>query len=207
MANNLRISSPPCMDWIDKYSYRRRVELCGSLLAPAQLTFIAPTRRLPGFWKQQCPPGYARASHILFLKTDDDAEGKADAVLAQINAGTVSFENAALQFSVCPTREQLPPGDLGTFASLSNMREVDEMRSFEGTMLLPYEGLDTNAFDDAVFAAPLNTPQKVASQWGWHIILVRERGDGPRAMTAPETPPVSLDELKVKPSDDAGKSM
>ena len=62
------------------------------------------------------------------------------------------------------------------------MSKVDEMRTFEGTLALPYEGLDTNSFDDAVWSAPLGQPQKAESQWGFHLILVKERGAGPRAI-------------------------
>jgi hypothetical protein len=93
--------------------------------------------KLPGFWKQAVPDGYARASHILFLRIDPDAESKADAVLARLTAGTISFPAAALEYSCCPTRDQTPAGDLGTFSSLSAMANVDEMRSFEGTLTLP----------------------------------------------------------------------
>ena len=195
--------------------------------------------KLPGFWKQAVPDGYARASHILFLRIDPDAESKADAVLARLTAGTISFPAAALEYSCCPTRDQTPAGDLATFSSLSAMANVDEMRSFEGTLTLPCasagdrtqhryvrahlasetlasrcvradEGLDTTPFDDAVFAAPIGVPQKVESQWGWHLLLVTERGNGPRAINAPSTK-VDLGELKVKVKapevEDAGKSL
>ena len=52
-----------------------------SLLAHA-LALVAQPRMglfdsLPGFWKVACPPGYARASHCLFLGTDDAAKQKA----------------------------------------------------------------------------------------------------------------------------------
>ena len=68
--------------------------------------------------------------------------------------------------------------------------------------------MDTNSFDDAVFAAPIGVPQKVESQWGWHLLLVTERGNGPRAINAPSTK-VDLGELKVKAPEveDAGKSL
>ena len=87
------------------------------------------------------------------------------------------------------------------------MSKVDERRTFEGTLALPYEGLDTNSFDDAVWSAPLGQPQKAESQWGFHLILVKERGAGPRAIMAPAAPPVDVSELKVKAPEDAGKSM
>ena len=161
---------------------------------------------LPGFWKSPVPDGYARASHILFLGTSEESEAKADAVLEKIRTGLLTFPQAARQFSCCPTRDQEPAGDLGTFASLSRMANVDEMRSFEGVMELPYEGQNTRDFDDAVFSAPLNTPTKVASQWGYHLLLVAERGSGERAVMAPETP-LSFSEASVQVKDDAGRSL
>ena len=181
-----------------------------SLLAHA-LALVAQPRMglfdsLPGFWKDEVPEGYARASHILFLGTDEAVEKRADAVLERVRTGALTFVQAARQFSSCPTRDQEPAGDLGTFASLSSMAKVEEMRSFDGVMALPYEGQDTRAFDDAVFSVPLNEPTKVASQWGYHLVLVTERGGGERAVVAPEagsggggTPP------KVR--DDAGQSL
>jgi len=162
---------------------------------------------LPGFWQQRVPDGYVRASHVLFLGTDDSMSAKADEVLGRIRAGSLSFAAAARQFSCCPTRDQEPAGDLGTFASLSCMANVDELRSFEGRMELPYEGRNTRDFDDAVFAAPLGEPQKVKSQWGYHLILVSERGGGERALVAPDGP-VSFDaEALPVVKDDAGKSL
>lgn len=149
---------------------------------------------LPGFWQSDVPDGYARAAHILFLGTDSASEARADAVLEQVRSGTTTFAKAARQFSCCPTRDQEPAGDLGTFASLSSMSTVDEMRSFEGVMELPYEGQNTRDFDDAVSSeqTSLNEPFKVRSQWGFHLLLVRERCSGERAVIAPETPASSV---------------
>ena len=161
---------------------------------------------LPGFWKSAVPDGYARASHILFLGVDTETEAKADAVLERIRSGELSFANAARQFSCCPTRDQDPAGDLGTFSSLSSMATVDEMRSFDGVMELPYEGQNTRPFDDAVFSVQLNQPSKVASQWGYHLLLVTERGGGERAVIAPESPArFSAGSLPL--NDDAGRSL
>jgi len=163
---------------------------------------------LPGFWKATVPDGYARASHILFLGDDEEAEQRADAVLERIRSGGLSFAQAAREFSYCPTRDQEPAGDLGTFASLSSMSSVDEMRSFDGVMELPYEGQNTRDFDDAVFSVPLNQPTKVSSQWGYHLLLVTERGGGERAVIAPDAP-ASFDAagVQIKSNDDAGRSL
>ena len=89
-----------------------------SLLAHA-LALVAQPRMglfdsLPGFWKVACPPGYARASHCLFLGTDDAAKQKAAAVLERVQSGSLTLAAAARQFRCCPTRDQEPAGDLGT---------------------------------------------------------------------------------------------
>ena len=161
---------------------------------------------LPGFWKSKCPDGYARASHCLFLGTGDDEKQKAQVVLERIQKGLMSFTDAARQYSYCPTRDQDPAGDLGTFASLSSMSAVDELRSFEGKLELPYEGQNTRAFDEAIFAAPIGEPQLVQSSWGFHLILVTERGSGPPAIRSPESA-VAFDGSVAEPKDDAGKSL
>lgn len=165
---------------------------------------------LPGFSQMPIPDGYARASHILFLGADEATEKKADFVLDRIRSGMTTFPKAAREYSSCPTRDQEPAGDLGTFASLSAMSNVDEMRTFEGRMELPYEGQNTRAFDDAIFAAPIGEVQKVTSFWGVHLILVTERGAGDRAVIAPDKA-VSFDaEAAIKETaaqSDAGKSL
>ena len=183
---------------------------------PAHAAAVAPRARasrmglfdsLPGFWKSEVPDGYARASHILFLGTDEATEARADSALEGIRNGRYTFTQAARQFSSCPTRDQEPAGDLGTFASLSAMAKVDEMRSFDGVMELPYEGQNTRSFDDAVFSAPLGEPVKVRSQWGYHLVLVSERGGGERAVIAPESP-ASFDAQGAQVvKDDAGRSL
>lgn len=170
----------------------------------ARMDFLS---KLPGFWTSKCPDGYVRASHILFLGTEEDADTRASALLERIRSGTISFAKAAELFSWCPTRSQVPAGDLGTFSSLSCMATVDEMRSFEGRLELPYENQDTTPFDEAVFAAPLLDVQTCRSAWGVHLILVTDRGNGPPAVRAPTgAPPVVLGDLKTR-SQDAGKSM
>ena len=50
------------------------------------------------------PDGFVRARHILFLE-DAEADGKAAALKARIEAGEISFDEAALRFSSCPTRD------------------------------------------------------------------------------------------------------
>ena len=118
------------------------------------------------------PPGFARASHILFL-ADDDAEKKAAAVKRRIESGEFSFGSAALSFSCCPTRDL--NGALGTFQSLSRLREG----TLQGTDSMPYDGQDTSPFDELVFSSntALNVVHTVNTQWGTHLVLVEERGE------------------------------
>ena len=116
------------------------------------------------------PDGFVKARHILFLE-DDEADGKAAALKARIEAGEIAFDEAALRFSSCPSRDLR--GDLGTFASLSRLAE--------GTLRggsLPYDGQDVAPFD-ALLHAPateLNAVHTVRTQWGTHLVLIEQRG-------------------------------
>tara|TARA_B110001452_G_scaffold262826_1_gene263366 strand:- start:374 stop:919 length:546 start_codon:yes stop_codon:yes gene_type:complete len=157
------------------------------LAATAASAFVAPsalrtplgtplvTVKAQSFWDiitnpGAVPPGHATVSHIIFL-TADDAEAKATALRDRIDAGEVSFGEAALRFSACPTRDL--KGYIGTFTSLSAVGSIALM----GT--LPYEGQDCTSFDELVFdeSTPLNVPQIVQTQWGTHIVLVEARGE------------------------------
>ena len=116
------------------------------------------------------PEGYARARHILFLAAEaDDTQRKAAELKRRIDAKEISFDDAAMRFSCCPTRDL--NGSLGTFASLS--------RVSEGTLrggTLPYEGQDTASFDQLVLSAELGVIHQVDSHWGTHLVLVEARG-------------------------------
>ena len=115
------------------------------------------------------PDGFVRASHIIFLAADDAAR-KADALKARIEAGELSFEAAALQFSACPTRDL--NGALGTFESLSRLRDG----TLRGIDSLPYDGKDTSEFDALVQNCALGAVHRCASQWGEHLVRVEARG-------------------------------
>lgn len=60
-----------------------------------------------------------KASHILV-----DSEEKANDILAQINAGTISFEDAAREHSSCPSSAQ--GGSLGEFGRGQMVPEFDQ---------------------------------------------------------------------------------
>ena len=87
-----------------------------------------------------------RASHIL-VKTEDEA----NKLREDINAGKISFEEAARQVSLCPSGHE--GGDLGFFK--------------RGVMVKPFE--------DAAFSLQKGElSQPVQTQFGWHLILVTD---------------------------------
>ena len=118
------------------------------------------------------PDGFVRASHILFLDSEGGAAEKAAALKQRIEAGEISFGDAALAFSNCPTRDL--NGRLGIFQSLSRLTE--------GTLRtdsMPYDGQDTLEFDSLCFSADLGQVESINTQWGTHLVLVEERGGLP----------------------------
>ena len=90
-----------------------------------------------------------RASHILV-----DTEEKALAIKAEIDAGAVSFADAAKQNSTCPSKEN--GGDLGAFG----------------------HGQMVPEFDQAAFALAVGVvSDPVKTQFGYHLILVTEKNE------------------------------
>ncbi|MDO5479610.1 MAG: peptidylprolyl isomerase [Clostridia bacterium] len=82
------------------------------------------------------------ASHILV-----DSEDKANEILAKINAGEISFEDAARAESSCPSKEN--GGNLGEFTRGQMVKE----------------------FDEAVFAMEVGEIKgPVKTQFGFHLI-------------------------------------
>lgn len=64
-----------------------------------------------------------------------------------------------------------------TYDAPGRMPSAQVTRAFRvPCMLHADEGKDTSTFDDAVWSAPLETPVKVRSQWGTHLVLVEGRG-------------------------------
>jgi len=90
-----------------------------------------------------------RASHILV-----DTEEKALAIKADIDAGKVTFADAAKANSTCPSKEN--GGDLGAFGHGQMVPEFDEAAF---------------ALEIGVVSAPVKT------QFGYHLILVTEKSD------------------------------
>ena len=88
-----------------------------------------------------------KASHIL-VKTEDEALS----LLNDIKDGKISFEDAAMENSMCPSGRN--GGDLGFFG--------------KGMMVKPFE--------DAAFALKKGEiSEPVETQFGWHLIKVTDR--------------------------------
>ena len=88
-----------------------------------------------------------RAEHILVL-----SENEALKLKEKIDSNEISFEEAAKQFSQCPSGKD--GGDLGYFG--------------RGMMVKPFE--------DAAFSADVNkVTNPVQTQFGWHLIKVTDK--------------------------------
>jgi len=90
------------------------------------------------------------ASHILV-----DSEEKAAEIAAQINAGEISFEDAARANSTCPSGQQ--GGELGDFG--------------HGQMVPEFE-----AACDTLEIGEMSAP--VQTQFGWHLVKLNKKEDG-----------------------------
>ena len=90
------------------------------------------------------------ASHILV-----DSEEKANDILAQLNQGSIAFEDAARQHSSCPSAQQ--GGALGEFT----------------------RGQMVPEFDQAVFSMDVGELRgPVKTQFGYHIIRLDDKKEG-----------------------------
>ena len=94
-------------------------------------------------------PETASAKHILV-----DSEEKANDILGKINAGEVSFEDAAKEHSTCPSKDA--GGDLGTFG--------------RGQMVPEFENAVFNMNKGEV-TGPVKT------QFGYHLIKVDAKNE------------------------------
>ena len=89
------------------------------------------------------------ASHILV-----DSEEKANEILAKINAGELTFEDAAKEFSTCPSGKE--GGNLGDFG----------------------RGQMVPEFDEACFTMEVGqTAGPVKTQFGYHLIRLNSKGE------------------------------
>jgi len=98
----------------------------------------------------------ARASHVLFgyQKYGDAGANEAAALKARIESGEIAFDDAAQQYSTCPSSSR--GGDLGTFKKGAMVPEFDALCFDETTPL--GEGVSL-----------------VKTQFGHHLVQVYER--------------------------------
>ena len=96
-------------------------------------------------------PATVNASHILV-----DTEALAKEILAKIEKGEISFEDAAKEYSSCPSKEN--GGSLGDFG----------------------KGQMVPEFDSAVFAMEVGeiTKEPVQTQFGYHLIRLNSKKEG-----------------------------
>ena len=96
-------------------------------------------------------PATVNASHILV-----DTEALAKEILAKIEKGEISFEDAAKEYSSCPSKEN--GGSLGDFG----------------------KGQMVPEFDSAVFAMEVGeiTKEPVQTQFGYHLIRLNSKNEG-----------------------------
>ena len=94
-------------------------------------------------------PETASAKHILV-----DSEEKANDILGKINAGDLSFEDAAKEHSTCPSKDA--GGDLGTFG--------------RGQMVPEFENAVFNMNNGEV-SGPVKT------QFGYHLIKLENKNE------------------------------
>lgn len=96
-------------------------------------------------------PATVNASHILV-----DSEEKAKGIYEKIEKGEISFEDAAKEYSSCPSKDN--GGSLGDFG----------------------KGQMVPEFDAAVFAMAVGevTKEPVQTQFGYHLIRLNSKNEG-----------------------------
>ncbi len=97
-----------------------------------------------------------------------DSEIQAESIAADIHDGKITFEDAASNNSICPSKEN--GGEIGYFK----------------------HGMMTEEFDKAAFSLPINELSKpVKTQFGYHILIVTDK-------TAPDIMPFDEVSKKIK---------
>ncbi len=99
---------------------------------------------------QFAPQATFNASHILVETEEQAAE-----IAEQIKSGELTFEDAAMQFSSCPSKQN--GGSLGEFG--------------HGQMVPEFEAA-CEALEEGELSAPVQT------QFGWHLIKLVSKGMG-----------------------------
>jgi parvulin-like peptidyl-prolyl isomerase len=106
--------------------------------------------------KEEFDDRTAKAQHILLKGGDVDTRAAAaEAIMAQINNGEITFEKAAREFSECSSKTAVPAGSLG---------------QFEPGKMVP-------EFDKYVFdpSSPIGEIGIVETQFGTHLVKINTR--------------------------------
>lgn len=112
----------------------------------------------------------AQAKHIL-----TDSEEKCLSILEEIRSGAKSFEDAAREYSTCPSGQK--GGDLGRFGKGQMVKE----------------------FEDAVFGSEIGAlVGPVKTQFGYHLIRVEDRDEGGEAVYEEVAPKIAQMVLQRK---------
>lgn len=118
------------------------------------------------------------AKHILV-----DTEEQALDIRSKIESGELGFEDAAAEFSQCPSREK--GGSLGYFR----------------------HGMMVKEFDEAAFSQPVGQmSQPVKTQFGWHLIITEDKTE-PGVLPFDEVSEKLEKQLKEKKQQDAYEKM
>lgn len=133
-------------------SYREQLEfeLTLFLLAKAETT-VTPEQIIAFFQEHEdyfAQPEAVQASHILV-----ETEAEAVSMLNKLNSGE-KFEELAKEYSI-DTQTKDRGGKLGYFAR--NMMVAE--------------------FEELAFSLPVNTYNKVETNYGWHVVLVTDKRD------------------------------
>ena len=135
------------LDWKEFYRLMREE---GKMPTTSQINPAEAKEYFLGHSKEFASKASATAKHVLV-----DNEGKANQIKEEIESGAKSFEDAAKEYSTCPSAQK--GGSLGTFGRGQMVKE----------------------FENAVFDGELNKViGPVKTQFGYHLIWVDDKNEG-----------------------------
>lgn len=148
---NLLEAEPAFREQLNRLKDNLLISYAGEKVISAVSVTEAEAREYYDNNKSQFTTGETvNASHILV-----DSEDKAKAILAEISSGAKSFEDAAREYSSCPSGAE--GGSLGDFG----------------------RGQMVPEFDKAVFEMQVGeiTAEPVKTQFGYHLIKLNSKGE------------------------------
>ncbi len=176
-------------DFINKISDIKEQLLTQMILEQALKTEPVSDEEAQKFYNEN-PDKFALEETVLVKHILVDSEAQAESIKADILDGKITFEAAASNYSICPSKEN--GGEIGYFK----------------------RAMMTDEFDRAAFSLPINElSSPVKTQFGFHILIVTDKtpsGIMPfdevkkkikedlTALKQQELYQAKLDELKVK---------